>query len=388
MKIVNRKIKELIPATYNPRRLSGKQFTELKKSFENLGTLEPAVINVNPERMNIIISGHQRLKVAESLGMIEYPCVEVNFSEKKEREANIRMNKNTGEWDFDILANEFDLDDLKDWGFDDLPTIKIEETEGLTDQDEIPEPPKEPVTKKGDVWILGNHRLICGDSTTLADVEKLVGGDKCDMLLTDPPYGVSYVGKTKDALTIENDSLSEESLSEMMDLAFGNAFIVCREGSYWYASVPAGPLYSVFHEDWKKRKILRQCLIWVKDSMVLGHSEYHYRHEPILFGWIEGGTRHKNSDRTRTTILEFDRPKRNAEHPTMKPVELWERLIQDGSRNGEVVLDIFGGSGTTIIACEKLGRKARVIEFEPKYCDVIINRWEEFTGKKAVLENG
>jgi len=249
-------------------------------------------------------------------------------------------------------------------------------------EDEVPEPPVDPITKPGDLWVLGDHRLLCGDSTKAEDVERLMGGAKADMLLTDPPYGVSYIGKTKDALKVENDELKEDELTILILKAFDNAEENSRAGAYWYATVPPGPLHIIFADDWKKRGILRQIMVWAKDSMVLGHSEYHYQHEPILFGWIPGN-RHKNSDRTRTTLWKYDRPKANREHPTMKPVGLWAQAVNDGSRNGENIYDPFLGSGTTLIAAEQLGRKCYGMEISPQYCDVIVKRWENLTGKKA-----
>jgi len=253
-------------------------------------------------------------------------------------------------------------------------------------EDEIPERPVNPITNPGDLWILGEHRLLCGDSTDAAQVGKLMGGGQADMVLSDPPYGVSYVGKTKDALKVENDELDEEDLTALVVAAFDNAEASCRAGAYWYATVPAGPLHILFADDWKRRGILRQIMVWAKDSMVLGHSEYHYQHEPILFGWIPGD-RHQNSDRTRTTLWQYDRPKANREHPTMKPVALWAQAVTDGSRQGEVVYDPFLGSGTTLIAAEQLGRKCYGMEISPQYCDVIVKRWEALTGKKAELES-
>ena len=251
-------------------------------------------------------------------------------------------------------------------------------------EDEVPEPPADPITKPGDLWLLGEHRLLCGDSTDHAQVGKLMGGGQADMVFSDPPYGVSYVGKTKDALRVENDGLDEDALTKLVCDAFDNAEANCRPGAYWYATVPAGPLHILFADDWKRRGILRQIMVWAKDSMVLGHSEYHYQHEPILFGWIPGD-RHKNSDRTRTTLWQYARPKANREHPTMKPVELWAQAVNDGSRAGEVVYDPFLGSGTTLIAAEQLGRKCYGMEISPAYCDVIVKRWENLTGRKAEL---
>lgn len=227
--------------------------------------------------------------------------------------------------------------------------------------------------KAGDLWLIGEHRLLCGDSTKAEDVSKVMGGGMADMLLTDPPYGVSYVGKTADALTIENDALDDEELASLVLSVFNNAQSICRGGAYWYATVPAGPLHLIFANDWKQRGILRQIMVWAKDSMVLGHSEYHYQHEPILFGWIPG-KRHKNPDRTRTTLWKYDRPKASHEHPTMKPVELWMQAVRDGSIQGESVFDPFLGSGTTMVACQNLNRKCRGIEISTNYCAVILER--------------
>lgn len=204
-------------------------------------------------------------------------------------------------------------------------------------------------------------------------------------MLTDPPYGVGYVGKTKDALTIENDCLNQDELRIFVKSCFDNAESACRPGAYWYATVPSGPLHLIFAEDWKRRGILRQIMVWAKDSMVLGHSEYHYQHEPILFGWIPGD-RHKNIDRTRTTLWQYARPKASASHPTMKPVALWTQAVNDGSRNGEIIYDPFLGSGTSIVVAEQLERVCYGMEISPVYCDVIVKRWETLTGKKAILE--
>ena len=227
--------------------------------------------------------------------------------------------------------------------------------------------------KNGEIWLVGQHRLMCGDSTKAEDVARLMNGAKADMLLSDPPYGVSYVGRTKDALTIENDALDEDALKALIGSAFDHAQSFCREGAYWYATAPAGPLHVIFAEDWKRRGILRQIMVWAKDSLVMGHSEYHYKHEPILFGWIPG-ERHKNSDRTRTTLWEYDRPKASHEHPTMKPVALWSQAVQDGSRTDEIVYDPFIGSGTTLVAAEQLKRKCYGMEISPSYCAVILQR--------------
>ncbi|MBX9677934.1 MAG: hypothetical protein K2X38_04155, partial [Gemmataceae bacterium] len=292
-------------------------------------------------------------------------------------------------WDDDKLTAE--LMELSQAGVDlDITGFSADEiasyiegppTEGLTDPDAVPEAPPA-ITQPGDLWLLGEHRLLCGDSTKAEDVARLMGGAVADMRLSDPPYGVSYVGKTADALTVENDALPEPELAKLVCSAFDLAQSHCRPGSYWYATVPAGPLHLVFADDWKQRGLLRQIMVWAKDTVVLGHSEYHYAHEPILFGWLPG-ERHKNADRTRTTLWKYDRPKANREHPTMKPVALWSQAVEDGSRAGELVYDPFLGSGTTLIACEQLGRRCCGMELSPTYCDVVVSRWEQFAGKKA-----
>jgi site-specific DNA-methyltransferase (adenine-specific) len=280
--------------------------------------------------------------------------------------------------DIDLSLLGFDPDEL-----DELLN-PVEETEGLTDEDAVPETPIEPKTKPGDIYILGNHRLMCGDSTNIDSVEKLTDG-LVDILVTDPPYNVAYEGKTKDALTIQNDSMGDEQFRQFLRDAFVAADAVMKQGAVFY----------IWHADsegynfrgackdagWK----VRQCLIWQKDSMVMGRQDYHWKHEPCLYGWKDGAGHLWASDRKQTTLIECKRPKRNDIHPTMKPVELMEYQILNNTKGQDIVLDLFGGSGSTLIAAEKTGRKARLMELDPKYCDVIVKRWEDFTGKKAEL---
>jgi site-specific DNA-methyltransferase (adenine-specific) len=305
--------------------------------------------------------------------------------------ADNKLAMNAG-WDMDFLKLE--LQDLEDadfdlslTGFDDkeldqLLAPPIEE--GLTDEDAVPEVPDEPKTKLGDIYILGNHRLMCGDSCNIESVEKLTDG-LVDILVTDPPYNVAYEGKTKDALTIQNDSMGDEQFRQFLRDAFVAADAVMKQGAVFY----------IWHADsegynfrgackdagWK----VRQCLIWQKDSMVMGRQDYHWKHEPCLYGWKDGAGHLWASDRKQTTLIECKRPKRNDIHPTMKPVELMEYQILNNTKGQDIVLDLFGGSGSTMIAAEKTGRRARLMELDPKYCDVIVKRWEEFTGKKATL---
>lgn len=380
MKIEQEKIENLIPYGFNNRIHSDEQVDRIANSIKEFGFNQPVVIDGS----KIVIVGHGRLMAAKKLGLSTVPVVrKTDLTEAQIKAYRILDNKlqNDSEWELDNL--QLELSNLEDLGFD-LESFGLNELKDIfpTEEPEVYEDDggdelsEEPFIKTGDLIELGEHRLLCGDSTKADDVATVMNGSKADELLTDPPYGVSYVGKTIDALVIENDDLNETELSAFIKSAFDNCQGVCRDGSYWYATVPPGQAYMVFIADWKNRGVLRQSLVWVKDSLVLGHSEYHYRHEPILFGWLSGA-RHKNEDRTRTSVWEYPRPKANREHPTMKPVELWAQAIKDGSRSGEIVLDPFLGSGTTLIAADQLGRKCYGLEISPQYCQVIINRYRK-----------
>lgn len=245
---------------------------------------------------------------------------------------------------------------------------------------------EEPITKPGDVWILGKHRLMCGDSVQKEDVMRLMNNQDADMLLTDPPYNVDYVGKTSEALKIKNDNMSDNQFYEFLKKVFENMYSVTKEGASIY----------VFHADTEGlnfRKAfkdagykLAECLIWKKDCFVMGRQDYQWQHEPILYGWKEGAAHHFINDRTQSTILEFDRPRQSSLHPTMKPIDLVARLLKNSSKENDKILDLFGGSGSTIIAAEQLNRNCYTMELDPKYCDVIVKRWESLTNKEAILE--
>jgi DNA modification methylase len=299
------------------------------------------------------------------------------------------------EWDFDLLGPELlELQDmavdLSLTGFDEdeitgfLATLDAT-TEGLTDDDDCPEPPANPVTVLGDVWLLGRHRLMCGDSTNLDMVARLMAGEKADLCITDPPYGVSYVGKTKDKLKILNDSMSDVAFAQFLADAYVSLATAVKDGAAVY----------VFHADTFGHHFRQEFInagfhlsgvcIWKKQTIVMGRSDFHWKHEPILYGWKEGHAHGWYGDRKQSTIWEFDRPTKSTDHPTTKPVALLEYPISLSSKSGDVVLDIFGGSGSTLIACEKTGRNARLMELDPRYCDVIISRWQSFVGKTATL---
>jgi len=262
-----------------------------------------------------------------------------------------------------------------------------ETTEGLVDEDQVPELVDDPVTVLGDVWLLGNHRLMCGDSTSIDAINILCNDRAVDMWLTDPPYNVAYEGKTKDALKIQNDSMGNEDFRIFLRDCCVTADTVMKAGAVFYIWHADSEGYNFrgacFDAGWK----VRQCLIWKKSVLVMGRQDYHWKHEPCLYGWKDGAGHLWASDRKQTTILEFDKPQRNGEHPTMKPVALFEYQMLNNTKGGDIVLDSFGGSGTTIIAAEKNGRIGYAMELDPKYCDVIIKRWQDFTGKQATLES-
>ena len=392
-KVERRKVTDLIPYARNSRTHSDAQVAQIAASIKEWGWTTPVLIDPDGG----IIAGHGRVMAAQKLGLAEVPCMVAEGWTDAQRKAYViadnQLALNAG-WNMDMLkvemqelgALEFDLGLL---GFDDKlldGLLEPEPTEGLTDEDAVPETPAIPVTVEGDVWVLGNHRLMCGDSTSVDALQTLTEGNLVDMWLTDPPYNVAYEGKTKEALTIQNDSMGDGDFRQFLTDSYTAADAVMKPGAVFYIWHADSEGYNfrgaAKDTGWK----VRQCLIWKKSSMVMGRQDYHWRHEPCLYGWKEGAGHLWASDRKQTTILEFDRPSRNGEHPTMKPVELFEYQMLNNTKGADVILDSFGGSGTTMIAAEKHGRHARIMELDPKYVDVIIKRWQDFTGQKAMLE--
>lgn len=392
MKVVQKPVDKLIPYINNSRTHSDEQVAQIAASIKEFGWTNPILVDGE----NGIIAGHGRLMAARKLGYTEVPTIELKDLTETQRKAYIiadnRLALNAG-WDNemltielnDLLADGFALEML---GFDPKELdalLEPEVLEGLTDEDAVPDVPDEPTTKLGDIYQLGNHRLMCGDSTSIDAVTKLTSGGGVDMLLTDPPYNVAYEGSTKEKLTIKNDNMANDQFRQFLRDAFVTADLVMKAGAVFY----------IWHADSEGLNFrgacvdagwtVRQCLIWKKSSLVMGRQDYHWKHEPCLYGWKEGAGHLWAADRKQTTILEFDKPSRNGEHPTMKPVALFEYQMLNNTKGGDIVLDLFGGSGTTLLAAEKHGRHARLMELDPKYCDVIVKRWEDFTGKKAVL---
>lgn len=385
MELKTIKLKDIKPYEKNARK-NEQAVDAVMKSIEQCEYIAPIILDEN----NVILAGHTRYKALKKLGYKEAECViKEGLTEEQKKKYRLLDNKTNelADWDMDLLAEELeglDFGDLDlDWGFDE---DKESEKEAVEDDYEVI-PPKEPKSKLGQIYQLGRHRLMCGDSTKLEDVERLMNGAKADLLLTDPPYNVAYEGKTKDALTIKNDNMNNEEFRDFLVNAFKAANDVMKEGAVFYIWHADSEGYNFrgacFDVGWK----VRQCIIWNKNSMVMGRQDYQWKHEPCLYGWKDGTGHLWASDRKQTTVLEFNKPTRNAEHPTMKPIPLFDYQIKNNTKGGDIVLDLFGGSGTTIMACEQNGRIGYVMEFDPKYVDVIIDRWEQFTGEKAVLIN-
>ena len=344
---------ELIAAEYNPRQLTKDQHKDLTDSIKRFGLVDPLIVNTHKDRMNVLVGGHQRLKIAQELDIKEIPCVEVELNPEQERELNIRLNKNSGEWDYDALANYFDVGELTEWGFtdDELQFYEDEPTEGLIDDDEVPEV-EESITKLGDLWLLGEHRVLCGDATKKEDVERLMDGQKADMVFTDPPYGLDWSGGTWAKSSIYQKAKNWDNLVEKKEIDFIislSSNVILWGGNYY--SMPPSKCW----------------LAWKKPSM------------PTMADFELAWT---SFDKP-TKIFESNRtPDGKKIHAAQKPVALAEWCYENFG-NPKAVLDLFLGSGSTLIACEKTNRKCYGMEIDPHYCDVIVKRWEDYTGNKA-----
>ena len=396
-------VDKLIPYAKNAKKHPKEQIDLIIRSIEEYGFLNPCLIDKDFN----IIAGHGRVMAAKQMGMDKVPCLFVEgLSEAQYKAYVLADNKLTemGEWDMELVMSE--LEDLQDMDFDisltgfEMPEIDVNEPE--VEEADIPEN-AETRCKPGDLWLLGEHRLICGDSTDVSVIEKLMDGAEADMLLTDPPYNVALgmngshplrpseakqLHRRTDGLVIENDSWSnDEEFIEFLIKAFNSGMSVIKAGGafyIWYASTQSLNFLTAAKEAGMQ---IRQTLIWNKSVFTFGRQDYQWKHKPCLYGWKDGAGHEWMGDRKQATVLDFDKPSRSDAHPTMKPLELFAYQIKNNTRENEAVLDIFGGSGTTIMACEQLKRKAYTCELDPHYCDVILQRWEDFTGKKAELLN-
>lgn len=434
-----RKLSELMAAEYNPRKAlksEDSEYQKIKRSIEEFGYVDPIIINED----GTIIGGHQRTAVLMDLGYEEVDVVVVNLDKQREKALNIALNKITGEWDelklkdllldldlgdFDITLTGFETNDLVDL----VDTLAIEPDAVDDDFDEelALEEVAEPITRIGDVWKLGRHRLMCGDSTLQEDVAVLMNGEMADLVITDPPYNVNYGDKAeyldkylgkghRNNSRIKNDNMDNVSFYQFMLQVYQSAYEFMREGAaiYVFHAESTGHIFRQAFLDAGLK--LAQCLIWEKNTFVLGRQDYQWRHEPILYGWKEGAAHYFINDRTQDTVMLEDdidysamkknelvayiekirkdyqyktsvifenKPTKNDIHPTMKPVSLIGKLMKNSSKSGWNVVDFFGGGGSTLIAAEQLGRTAFLMELDVKFCDVIVRRWEEYTGQKA-----
>jgi len=404
MKITQKKVDSLIPYVNNSRTYSDEQIAQIAASIKEFGWTNPILVDGD----NSIIAGHGRLLAARKLGYKEVPTIELADLTETQKKAYIiadnRLALNAG-WDNDLLTIELNdlLADgfaLELLGFDPKELdalLEPEMVEGLTDEDAVPDVPDEPTTKLGDIYQLGNHRLMCGDSTSIDAVDKLMDGQKADMVFTDPPYGMSYGGGRRAGVKpknrekfgtranfgeIKNDDLRGENLTALVRDALLTAKTNCKNGSAFYVCFP-WRTYSEFENGLIEIDLEpNACIVWDKKYIGLGNANYRPQHEFIFY--IKGGAWHGN--RAQSDVWSMSRAAgADYVHPTQKPVELIERALGNSSKAGDIVVDCFGGSGSTLIACEKTNRYARLMELDPKYCDVIIKRWEDFTGKKAIL---
>ena len=398
MNIEKKNVKDLLPADYNPRKdlqPGDPEYEKLKRSIEQFGYVEPVIWNKQTGR---VVGGHQRLKVLIDSGITEVDVVVVDMNTEKEKALNIALNKISGEWDtdklalviadlqgadFDVSLTGFDPEELDDLFRDDVK-------DGVKEDDfDVEAELQKPVfSKAGDLWMLGEHRLLCGDSTKPETYELLMNGKKAQLVVTDPPYNVDYKGT---AVKIKNDKMAEDQFEQFLLAAY----------SQMYESMTDDASIYVFHSDSHGlafRKAFEEagfylsgCCIWKKQSLVLGRSPYQWQHEPVLFGWKKKGKHQWYTGRKESTIWEFDKPKKNADHPTMKPVALVAYPIMNSTMTGCLVLDPFGGSGSTLIACEQTGRTCYTVELDEKFCDVIVKRYIDQVGSAegvTVLRDG
>ena len=426
LKIEYRKTAELLPYARNARTHSDAQVAQLASSIKEFGFNNPVAIDGD----GMILCGHGRVMAAQRLGLDEVPTVCLSHLSELQKKAYIladnKLALNAG-WDNDMLKIE--LEDLKSSDFNlDLIGFSNEELDEIMNQDEEPEVedddynvmvPEEPKAKLGEIYILGKHRLMCGDSTSIQDVEKLMGEQQADLLLTDPPYNVDYEGGTDKKLKIKNDNMEDQAFRQFLIDVYKAADHVMKPGApfyIWHADSEGANFRGAAKDmGWQ----IRECLIWVKNSLVLGRQDYQWRHEPCLYGWKAGAAHYFTDSRAESTVIEDQinvdklskdelktlckklldpgiettvirekKPSINDVHPTMKPVKLFGRLVKNSSKRNDIVLDLFGGSGTTIVACEQLNRRAYLMELDPAYVDVIIDRYQKLTNVEVMRSDG
>jgi site-specific DNA-methyltransferase (adenine-specific) len=409
MNIITKQLKEIKPYEKNPRK-NDEAVKYVAKSIEQFGFKVPIII----DKDGIIVCGHTRYKAAKRLKIKEVPCIMADdLSDEQIKAFRVADNKVSeyAEWDMELLEEELkaiESLDMSEFGFDD---IIDEMSEPTVEEDDYELELKEPIAKFGEMYRLGDHILLCGDSTSEEDVDRLMNGDVADLVVTDPPYNVDI--KNSQGMKIENDNMENSKFKQFLTDAFYNLTKSLKPGGafyVWYASREHINFETALNDN---GLVVREQLIWNKNSFILGRQDYHWKHEPCLYGWKDGARHYFVDDRTQSTVIELEakeidqmkkdelvkmlkemlkekttvidenKPTISDLHPTMKPLKLIGRLVENSSKEGEIVLDLFGGSGSTLMVCEQLNRKCRIMEYDPQYVDAIINRWEEFTGQKA-----
>lgn len=399
------KLNQLKSNPNNPRLIKDDKFKKLVTSlseFPEMMEKRPMVCVTDADGKLYPLGGNMRLKALQELKYKEIPDAWImladEWSEEKRKEFTIKDNVGFGEWDWDTLANEWNVEELSEWGLD-IPNFEIDEVlEAEEDDFDVPEGGIETDIVLGDLFEIGEHRLLCGDSTQTDTFEKLMQGKLADMVVTDPPYNVALGMETKeqakarnrrtDGLVIQNDKMSNDDFYQFLyDFYTALTTAVKKGGAIYVWHAPSEIINfakAMVDAGW----LLKQQLIWVKNAMIMGRQDYQWKHEPCLYGWLAGGSHNWYSDRKQTTIINFDKPQRNGEHPTMKPVGLFAYQIENSSKIGDTVIDAFGGSGTTMVACEQLKRKARIVEFDPRYVQVIIDRMRKLDPTLVIKKNG
>jgi DNA modification methylase len=389
-----RKVEALIPYARNAKQHTDAQVAQIAASIREFGWGAPILV----DGKNNVIAGHGRLLAARKLGMDEVPVVPMAHLTDTQRRALILADNKIGEnasWDDELLGLE--LTELRELGFNlDLTGFSPEEwdalingdeaKDGLTDDDAVPDVPETPVSKTGDIWVLGEHKLLCGDATKAPDYAALLGDELVDMTFTDPPYNVNYANSAKDKLRGKNRAILNDNLGEGFGQFLHDACsnILARTKGAVYVAMSSSELDTLQSAFRRAGGRWSTFIIWAKNTFTLGRSDYQRQYEPILYGWRDGADHFWCGDRDQGDVWQIKKPQKNDLHPTMKPVELVERAVKNSSKSRDLVLDPFGGSGSTLIACEKTGRRARLIELDPKYVDVIVRRWQDWTGKTAV----
>jgi len=386
MKTVSTPISDIRPNPDNPRTISDAKMEKLVASireFPEMLEMRPIVVSADM----MILGGNMRLEACRQAGLKKVPVIKASdLTPDQQREFIIKDNVGFGAWDWGTLAEDWDTNELSDWGLD-IPDSILAKGESEDDEYDVPEDIETGIVC-GDVITIGPHRLVCGDARLQEDCQKLFGDHMADLVITDPPYNVDYTGKTKDALKIDNDKMSDEDFFQFLYDFFVSIMCYTKGGGIWYVWHADSEGYNFRRAMTEAGLTIRQCLVWVKDAFVMGRQDYQWQHEPCLYGWKEGAAHSWYGDRRQTTLLEFDRPKRSESHPTMKPVPLIGHQMRNSSKVGDIIADPFLGSGTTMVAAHQMGRICNGMEIDPQYCAVVIDRMRTLDPEIPVLING